>query len=557
VVIEGMVSFYAFFSDTPKGLVTIRLCDDIIDQYAGVEAVANAFRRELGIDIGETSEDGLFSLEYTPCIGMCDQAPAVLVNEVVLTSVDPASVPEIVASLRDNPDPNVLVRTKGDGNNTHPLINAMVKNNIHQRGELLLGEIGDNAGLKLLGSLKPEEVIARVQDAGLRGLGGAGFPTGKKWQLSASVESEQRYIICNADEGEPGTFKDRVLLTERAGLMIEGMTIAAYAVGATRGIIYLRAEYEYLRGWLEHCLQERRSQGWLGQDIAGIEGFEFDVRIQMGAGAYICGEESALISSCEGQRGEPRNRPPFPAESGYLGYPTCVDNVETFCCVPRIIEKGPNWFGSLGTGESRGSKLLSVCGDCQRPGIYEVPFGIRVSELMELVGAEDAAAIMVGGPSGQIIGQQDTHRRICFEDLRTNGAVIVFNSRRNIMQIVHHYMSFFVDESCGYCTPCRVGNVFLKKRIEKVMNGLAEPSDLDYLKELAETVIATSRCGLGQTSPNPVLSTIRNFPLVYSALLKEPKDGEHAYFSIQQALDESRHLAKRRSMIYDPTYSED
>ena len=263
-----------------------------------------------------------------------------------------------------------------------------------------------------------------------------------------------------------------------------------------------------------------------------------------------------MISSCEGLRGEPKNRPPFPVESGYLGFPTVVDNVETYCCAARIMEQGGAWFGSFGTDRSSGTKLFSVSGDCARPGVYELPFGITVRDLLDRVDAPDAAAVQVGGPSGEMINMSQFERRLCLEDLPTGGSVMVFSQRRNILEIVDHFLEFFVEESCGYCTPCRVGNVFLKKRIEKVRKGLCELEDLAYLKELGKTIAVTSRCGLGHTSPNPVLSTIRNFPLVYAVLLKEHGDGVQASFDIQAALEESRRLAKRRSMIYDPNYDE-
>ena len=557
VVVEGLVSFYAFFSETPKGRIVIRLCDDIVDRFAGLADVTAAFAECLGISPGETTADGRFSLEHTPCIGMCDQAPAAMVNDVIVTRLTVESVRRMCAELEEHMDPAKLVVDRGDGNNGHPLISAMVDNNIRMRGEVLLSDVPGNAGLEKALRMEPEIVIEQLLGSGLRGCGGAGFSVGRKWALTAQAEGEKRYLICNADEGEPGTFKDRVLLTERADLLIEGMTIGAYAIGCREGIIYLRGEYAYLLPWLQHCIEKRRASGWLGRDIAGRSGFDFDIRIQLGAGAYICGEESALISSCEGQRGEPKSRPPFPVERGYLGHPTCVNNVETFCIAARILDKGAPWFVSIGTPESRGTKLLSVSGDCSRPGVYELPFGVRVSELLDMAGAEDPGAVVMGGPSGQIIGLREIDRRICFEDLPTGGAVVVFNTRRNVLQIVDYYLHFFVEESCGYCTPCRVGNVFLKNRIEKVMQGLAAPDDLDYLKDLSRSIVMSSRCGLGQTSPNPVLSTLRSFPLVYSALFKERKDGMQASFDIQAALEESRHIAKRRSMIYDPAYDED
>lgn len=556
VVVEGMVSFFAFLSDAKKGEIVIRLCDDIIDRHAGAGEIARVFGQELDLEPGQTSADGRFTLEFTPCIGMSDQAPAALVNDTVITQLTPASAREYARAMKQGILPEQLDLRQGDANNRHPLIRSMVKNHIRHRGDVLLSDVPDGDGLKKALELQPAQVIGEIEQSGLAGRGGAGFPTARKWRMAAGFTADRRFVICNADEGEPGTFKDRVLLTERAELMVEGMTIAAYAIDSREGLIYLRGEYAYLRPYLESVLQDRREQGLLGADIAGKAGFDFDIRIQMGAGAYICGEESSLISSCEGLRGEPKNRPPFPVESGYLGYPTVVDNVETFCCAARILEQGGAWFAAIGTARSSGTKLFSVSGDCQRPGVYELPFGISVQTLLEMAGAPDVGAVQVGGPSGEMINMCQFEKRLCNEDLPTGGSIMVFSTRRDILGIVDYFMNFFVEESCGYCTPCRVGNVFLKKRIEKIRKGLCQLEDLDYLKELGNTIAKTSRCGLGHTSPNPVLSTMRNFPMVYSAMVKESWDGMQASFDIQNALEESRRLAKRRSMIYDPTYDE-
>lgn len=557
IEIEGLVSFYSFFSEERKGKIIVRLCDDIIDRFAGVEEVARVFSEELGIGIGQTSSDGTFSLEYTPCIGMSDQAPAALVNEVVVTNLTPKSARTIARNLKKNLDTSKLIKRKGDGNNATGLVNSMVRNNIRKKGEVLLADkISAGAGLKRALKMRPEEVVREVTDSGLRGRGGAGFSTGLKWDLARKERAEERYVICNADEGEPGTFKDRVLLTERAELLFEGMTIAAFAVGSQNGILYLRAEYEYLLPYLESILKRRRKAGLLGKNIVRKKGFEFDIRIQLGAGAYICGEESSLISSCEGIRGEPKKRPPFPVERGFLGHPTIVNNVETFCCAARILDQGAQWFAGMGTDESKGTKLLSVAGDCARPGIYEVPFGIAVSEVLEMAGAEDPAIVQVGGASGEMIGRTAFDRKLCFEDLPTGGSFMTFNPSRNVLSIVDYFLEFFIHESCGYCTPCRVGNVFLRERIQKVMNGLAEEADLNYLKELSNTIIMTSRCGLGNTSPKPVLSSIEHFPIVYASLTRESRGGLQASFDIQKALEESRRIAKRQSMIYDPVYGD-
>jgi [NiFe] hydrogenase diaphorase moiety large subunit len=555
IKVEGVASFYSFFSLVPKGRVTIRLCDDIIDRYAGLEAVAAAFEKELGIAIGQTSADGAFSLEYTPCIGMCDQAPAAMINDVVITKLTAAKVREIATALKAGTTPEEIAVPGFAKATPHERATRMVDNNIRHAGAILLGPVPMDAGLKKALDIAPDRIIDTVEASGLRGCGGAGFTTGRKWKFAAGAKADKRIVICNADEGEPGTFKDRVLLTERPHLLVEGMTIAARAIGASEGILYLRGEYAYLRDLIEEVLADRRARGMLGKDIFGVAGFNFDVRLQLGAGAYICGEEGALISSCEGLPGEPKTRPPFPVTKGYLGYPTVVNNVETFCQAARIMDMGADWFFKIGSHGSHGTKLFSVSGDCLNPGVYELPYGLTIKELLEMVGGDDAEAVQVGGPSGTLIGKASFDRRLTFDDLATGGAIIVFNARRNVLEIVEYYLSFFVHESCGYCTPCRVGNVFLQKAISKFRKGLANPEDIDYLKDLSGTIMETSRCGLGQTSPRPVLSTLENFPLIYSTLVKPSKDRIRATFDIQSAIEGARELAHRRSYIYDKDFT--
>ena len=547
VEVESVVSFYSFLSSQPKGKVVIRLCDDVIDQMKGSRHVAEALSEELGIGFGETTPDGKISLEYTPCIGMCDQAPAALINDVVVTWLSSDAARWIVRELREHMDPARLIHSFGDGNNAHDLVRSVVDNNIRQPGEVIFGDSQAGEGLAKALAMSPAEVIREIKTARLRGRGGAGFPTGMKWEFTRQAAGDRKYVLCNADEGEPGTFKDRVILTERAGPLFEGMTIAGYAIGADTGILYLRAEYAYLRALLEHILNERRSNGLLGKNVCGKEGFDFDIRIQMGAGAYICGEETALISSCEGLRGDPKNRPPFPAQKGYQASPTTVNNVETFCCVARILENGAGWFARMGSAGSPGTKLLSISGDCSKAGVYEVPFGIKLSEVLSLCGARDAKAVQVGGPSGQMVGPDQFGRTICYDDLATGGSVMVFSQKRDILKPVRKFLEFFIEESCGYCTPCRVGNVLLKERLDKIMAGKGEPEDIEYLEKLGETIKAGSRCGLGQTSANPVLTSLKSFRVAYEGLLKKRKGGRRRAFDIQAALASAKALARRES----------
>jgi [NiFe] hydrogenase diaphorase moiety large subunit len=550
VEVESVVSFYSFLSEKPKGKFVIRLCNDIIDRMQGVDKVAAAFREELGIDFGESTPDGRFSLEWTPCIGMCDQAPAALVNDKIVTRLSSDSAREIVKSLADCEDENHFTHMLGDGNNANPLINSMVTNNIRERGPVVFANLEPGTAIHKALSMSAVEVIKDVKTARLRGRGGAGFPTGMKWEFTRGADGDNKVVICNADEGEPGTFKDRTILTEKPDLMFEGMTIAGYAIGARTGVVYLRGEYAYLRPFLESVLAERRNKKLLGISILGKTGFDFDIRIQMGAGAYVCGEETALISSCEGLRGDPKNRPPFPAQKGYLTLPTSVNNVETFCCVARILDKGAGWFAEMGSAGSTGTKLLSISGDCTRPGVYELEFGITVNEMLERAGAENAYAVQVGGPSGQLIGKADFQRKICYDDVATGGAVMIFNKDRNPLEIAHEFMEFFCEESCGYCTPCRVGNELLKERLEAIIAGKGTPEDLDYLEQLGETVAVASRCGLGQTSSNPVRTSLKNFRGEYEKLVTENKDGMQRTFDIHKALAAGEKLQGRKSVIY-------
>jgi [NiFe] hydrogenase diaphorase moiety large subunit len=352
--------------------------------------------------------------------------------------------------------------------------------------------------------------------------------------------------LCNADEGEPGTFKDRVLLTECPEQVFEGMTIAGYALGSDSGIVYLRGEYTYLRAFLEEVLESRRQRRLLGKDLLGRPGFDFDIRIQMGAGSYVTGEETALISSCEGLRGDPKNRPPFPAQKGYKGFPTIVNNVETFSAVSRIMEKGAEWFAAMGSERTTGTKLLSLCGDCRKAGVYEVPFGVTARELLEMAEADNPGAMLIGGPCRQMIGPDRFGGQICYDDLATGGAILIFNRARNKLEIAERYLDFFIEESCGHCTPCRVGLVLLKQAVHKVVNGAGDAADLDYMRRLANTIVQTSRCGLGQAAPNPVLGALQNFQ-AYAGMVGERRSGLLSTFDLSKAVVDAELTTGRMS----------
>lgn len=389
------------------------------------------------------------------------------------------------------------------------------------KGTLTFAGQEPDKGLAAALGMTPAALIDFMKESGLKGRGGAGFTTGLKWQFAAAAPAPSeaaiqaagtaKYVVCNADEGEPGTFKDRVILTDYADLVFEGMTIAGYAIGAAKGVLYLRGEYTYLVPPLKEKLQARRDKGVLGKNVLGKDGFDFDIDIRMGSGAYVCGEETGLIESIEGYRGEPRNRPPFPVDTGLGGKATTVNNVETLAWVPLILSRGADWWKSLGTERSSGLKLFSISGDCAAPGVYEFPFGITVADLLKAVGGEDAKAVQVGGASGTCVPAKDFGRTIAFEDLSTGGSVIVFGPQRDMLKVAKNFMEFFVEESCGQCTPCREGNEVLLEGIEMLEYGECSTSYLKELVKLGETMQVASKCGLGQSSPNAFLSIVENF----------------------------------------------
>ena len=381
---------------------------------------------------------------------------------------------------------------------------------IKRTGPVLFSEYEKGSSVRKALEMDRDDILFEIKDSGLKGRGGAGFPVSTKWMLTAAANAEQKFIVCNADEGEPGTFKDRVLLLEYPSLVFEGMIIAGYTVGAKEGIVYLRAEYSYLQVFLEDYLDELRKENLLGKNICGKD-FEFDIKIILGAGAYVCGEETALIESLEGHRGEPRNRPPFPVNTGYLGFPTSVNNVETLASVPHIIMKGSDWYKKFGTGKSTGSKLISVSGDCKYPGVYEVSWGTTLNEILEFTGAENTKAMQIGGASGVCLPASEFHRTLAYEDIATGGSVMIFNKDRDMLEVLKNFMEFFVEESCGQCTPCRIGNVKLLEGVEMIAKNEYTPEYIDKLIDLGKTMQIASKCGLGQTSPNPFISILENF----------------------------------------------
>ena len=378
-------------------------------------------------------------------------------------------------------------------------------------GPVIFSQYIPGEGVKKALKIGREDILFELKTSGLKGRGGAGFPTATKWMLTAASIAKEKYIVCNADEGEPGTFKDRVLLLEYPELVFEGMIIGGFTIGAKKGLVYLRGEYEYMLKSLEDYLQMLRDDNFLGNNILGKKEFNFDIEIRLGSGAYVCGEETALIESLEGCRGEPRNRPPYPVDTGYMGCPTVVNNVETLASVPHIITKGGDWYKEHGTNKSTGSKLFSVSGDCEKPGVYELPWGTSVNELLKIVEAKNTKAVQVGGASGNCLPKSQFDRKLAYEDAATGGSIIIFNESRNMLKVLKNFMEFFVEESCGQCTPCRIGNTKLLEGVEMIEQGNFTFSYINNLKELGRTMQVSSKCGLGQSSPNSFISILENF----------------------------------------------
>ena len=497
--VRSVVSFYHFLSFEPRGRYTVYLSDSVTDRMLGSEALLAQLCSRLDVAESLTRPDGLASVHRTSCTGLCDQGPAGLVNGRPLVMLTPRRIDEI-ADLILNQTP--LEAWPADFFAVH---------NPVWRHELTLSHpIEPGLGILSAMALGADGMLDALKTAGLRGRGGAGFATWQKWQACRDAPGP-RAITCNADEGEPGTFKDRMLLMQWAHEVMEGMTMAALTVGATQGFLYLRGEYEFIAPHLHKVLAQRRSQGLLGTDVAG-SGQDFDIALHLGAGAYVCGEETALIESVEGKRGIPRTRPPFPVDRGYLGLPTVNNNVETFVQVAQIAVHGGDWFAASGTLQSRGTRILSIAGDVARPGLYEIPWGVTVAEVLQDAGAHDVQAVLVGGPSGKLIDASQLQRQISFEDLPTGGAFTVFNHTRDMLDVARQYTHFFAHESCGFCTPCRVGCAQLVDTADRLMSGHAGPSDLIRLRETGALMHRLSHCGLGQTAAHPLLDVLAHFP---------------------------------------------
>ena len=530
--VEGVAGFYSFLYTDGPCRYRLLFSDNITDVMAGSAELLTYLCEKLWVERGHISEDGLVYIDTTSCTGLCDQGPALLVNG--------RAIPRLCRERLDQIAELILAHTPVDA---WPDALFAVDNNIHKADILLDNPMQPGDALVAALAHPPQAVIAEIEQARLRGRGGAGFATALKWRACRDAPGDMRYVVCNADEGEPGTFKDRVLLTTQADLLFEGMTLCAYAVGAGHGFLYLRGEYCYLLAPLQAVLEQRRAAGLLGRNIHAQAGFDFDIEIHLGAGAYVCGEESALIESLEGKRGIPRNRPPFPVTHGYMQMPTVVNNVETFCAATLIAAGGAEWYRALGTDLSAGTKVLSISGDCARPGIYEVPFGVTLREILDDCGAENTLAVQISGPAGRCVAEDEFDRTIAFEDLVTAGAITLFDRSRDMFEVARNYAHFFAHESCGFCTPCRVGTAMLKTTLDKIAAGHGSAFDLAEVEQLDRVLNLSAHCGLGHSACNPTLDTLKHFRPSYERRLTS-HDFEPA-FDLDGALAAARRMTGR------------
>ena len=518
----GVASFYALLSTNERPPRVAHVCDDIACKLRGADGLCATLEHKLGSP-GTPSVNGQATWHRSPCLGLCERAPAVLfqlAGDAADGTVAPAKVEDIEEVLNGAAVPTPpSISTPQTTGPRDPALRLLRRVDSCDPTSLAAYQSADGyAALRRAIEIGPAQVIAEVSGAKLQGRGGAAFPTGRKWDAVAKAQVKPHYLVCNADESEPGTFKDRVLMEEDPFAIVESMTIAGFAVGAEQGYLYIRGEYPLATARLEHAIRECRSSGLLGPDVMG-SGFCFDIDVRRGAGAYICGEETALFSSIEGFRGEPRNKPPFPVEVGLFGKPTVINNVETLANVLDILLEGGSVFAGVGTEQSTGSKLFCVSGAVEQPGLYEVPFGTTLRELLDLSGGISSGkrlkTVLLGGAAGSFVLPEHLDTPLTFEGTRAinaslgSGVVMAFDENADMRGIVLRIAAFFRDESCGQCVPCRVGTVRQEELLQRLARDDAQPSaEAELLDELAQVMRDASICGLGHTAANAVQSAV-------------------------------------------------
>ena len=529
--VQSTATFYSFFHTRPLGQYRVLFSDNITDRMLGAPALMQTLCQMLQTQPGCVSKDGLVSIDTTSCTGLCDQGPAVLVNYRAIPRMNMNKI----AAMAD------LIRRRIPIDEW-PSDWFTIADNIHRRSILLENSFPAGAALTAALDRGAATTLLDIEQAGLRGRGGAGFSSSIKWRACLNAPGAEHYVVCNADEGEPGTFKDRVLLNTQFDLLIDGMCIAALITGARKGLIYLRGEYRYLLDTLQTRLLQRRSLNLLGHNILG-RGLDFDIEIHLGAGAYICGEESALIESLEGKPGKPRIRPPYPVTQGYLGQPTAVNNVETLCLAALIAVRGGAWFDAIGTPVSAGTKVLSISGDVQRPGIYEYPYGVQIAQVLADCGARDTQMITTAGAAGNCLSANEFHRCIAFEDVPTGGSIMVFDHTRDPFDVARNFAHFFAHESCGFCTPCRVGTAVNARLIDKLDRGQGSPYDLEEMDRMHALMQGASHCGLGNTASLVLQDLRQKFGPAFARRLHS--QSYEPAFDLDAALSQSRRITGR------------
>jgi NADH-quinone oxidoreductase subunit F len=502
--VHGVIEFYSLFYNEPIGKRVIRVCTDQACALKGGDGVLHHLCSHHGLEAGQTTPDLSLTIEASPCLGLCEQAPAALVDDQAETNIDLEKGSYELGRPKSIVGGSIRLLTENCGN-----------------GATSLEQYGKYPALVKALGMQPEAIVNEIKASGLVGRGGAAFPTGIKWEGAAKAPGTEKYVICNADESEPGTFKDRILLIDDPHRTIEGMLIAGYAIGASKGYLYIRAEYPYILPVLENALNEAREANLLGENILGSD-FSFDIELRVGAGAYICGEETALFESIEGKRGFPRVKPPFPTTHGLFGKPTVINNVETLCNVPLIISQGAAEYRKIGTEKSPGPKLFCVSGDVTRPGLYEVPFGVTLRELLEMAGGvsneKQLQSVLFGGAAGAFATSQHLDVQMTFEDLRAtglplgSGVVMVFDETRDMRDVLKRLGHFFAHESCGKCYPCQIGTQRQMEILDRIAAGKVLEGDLVRLQDVGWTMTDASLCGLGQTAASAVLSAIKLWP---------------------------------------------
>jgi NADH-quinone oxidoreductase subunit F len=518
--IHGVIEFYTMFYNEPTAKRVIRVCDDVACRLAGSDGFAAALEDRLGLQPGQTSPDGSVTYERVPCLGMCEHGPNALFGGEPAGNLTPADVDNFLAGA--HPEPRI--RKYGG-----PLLKLARAGKVIPWSLTDYEKHGGYTALKKALAMPPDEIIAMLEASGVLGRGGAMFPTGQKWKYTrgAPGDPSQKHIIANADESEPGTFKDRGLLEEDPFSLVEAMTIAAYTVGAENGWIFVRGEYPRAYRRLVTAVTLARKAGYLGRNILGRPGFHFDIEVRLGAGAYICGEETALFEAIEGKRGFPRIKPPFPTTHGLFQQPTVINNVETFAAVLAVLSVGLDEWLKLGTKESPGTKWFCLSGHVVRPGVYEVPFGLTTRELIEMAGGVPGSkaiqAVLMGGAAGVFIGPDKLDIPLTYEDSRANGfplgsgVIMVFDETADLRQALYQLSHFFAHESCGKCFPCQLGTQRQMEILDRIAhNGGAKPTDKQTLLDVGFTMTQTSLCGLGQTAASAVMSVIGLWPELVS-----------------------------------------